>query len=247
MKLLKTIALLALVGLAALDVGATLARDTRTETDQPRGGGAEGGTSYGDNLPEPEPGLPTTTKGFSCVVVDSKLADYEAVITNNTGVIIPEGTQITIYIQPGDIQKTFKLSKYWMPAADIFTLVHGEFDGPMECAFRISYRKGEKEDSTPTFKVPERGDPLTIEAHQTVELSCKIGINENGDYYIFVEQDAVKVMPAGAVITMTTHPDGKVYTATTSQKIYKGGGPVWLDPKFRAGGVPTSCTATATW
>lgn len=247
MTLLKTIALLALVALATFDVGATLARDTRTETDQPRGGGSEGGTSYGDNLPEAEPRLPTTTKGFSCVMVESKLADYEATITNNTGVIIPEGTNITIYIQPGNIQKTFKLAKYWMPGANIFTIVHGDFDEPVECAFRISYRQGEKEDTTPKFKVPQRGEPLTIEAHQTVELSCEIGINSEGVYYIFVKQDGVKVMPAGAVVTMTTHPDGKVYKTTTSQKIYSGGGPVWMDPTFRDGGVPTSCTATATW
>lgn len=154
MKLLKTIALLALAGFAALDTGATLARDTRTETDRPRTETPDGGTSYGDDLPEAKPGLPKSTKGYSCVMLDSKLADYEATVTNNTGAIIPEGTNVTLYIQPGDIQKTFKLSHYWMPGENLFTLINGDFDGPVECAFRISYREGEKDHRTPKFEGP---------------------------------------------------------------------------------------------
>lgn len=247
MKLLTTIALLALTSLSALHADIGLARDTRTETDQPRVDTHDGGTSYTDNMPEPERGLPKTSKGFSCVMLDSKLGDYEATVTNNTGVIIPEGTNITIYVEPGHIQKTFKLSHYWMPGAEIATIINGDFDGPVECAFRISYRPGEKEDDTPKFKVPQRGEPLTIEAHQTVELSCEIGISPDGTYYIFVSQDAVHKMPEGATVTWTTHPDEKSSTSQPLPAIYNGGGVQWFKVDFRKGGVPTSCTATATW
>lgn len=54
-------------------------------------------------------------------------------------------------------------------------------------------------------------------------------------------------MPEGATVTWTTHPDGKSATSQPLPAIYKGGGVQWFKVKFRAGGVPTSCTATASW
>lgn len=131
---------------ALVVVGATPAfsqtRDTRpTEPDRPNvESGDSGGSS--ESAPADEPRLHKSTAGIGCLVKD--LHGSPAVLAvNGTGTVIPAGSVVTLYIQPGSIEKLFKLDTDWQPGQSISVpLKLAQFPEGAECAVRLSDGNG---------------------------------------------------------------------------------------------------------
>lgn len=114
--------------LAVLAVGTVPAlaqtRDTRpdrptTEPERPRMDHGDGDSDVDDG-PLVDASLPTIPFGFECTIDESGTPPHYAYVVNNTGKIVPHGTVITWYVQPGNIMKTYKIEIDWLPGHSIW-------------------------------------------------------------------------------------------------------------------------------
>lgn len=217
MSILKAISLLAL---ATMLSAPTLAQ-AQTRGDQPqRFDGGE--TSYGDNEPNPARRLPRSTDDTFCQIQDKGAEGFNVVVINTTGEDIPAGTVVTIYLQPGDIQKSFKVEQPWLDGFLMFLPNWRPMDTPTDCAVKIAPRRDVKDE--PIFTRPDEGvRKMKLGFHETLGMICVIywwhGTNNKG---IGFTNTSGEVIPKGTVFTFIIQPSGQTGTWTLSGDMEPG-------------------------
>jgi len=127
---------------AVVVAGATPAfsqtRDTRPEPERPTVDRSDNDSSSGDADQSEATSSPRITPGISCIVDIRDGGKLEAKLVNSTGKMIPAGTIITVYIQPGNIQQHYKLQKDWGPGFSLrVSLDANEVSLPAFCSVRV--------------------------------------------------------------------------------------------------------------
>lgn len=210
MNILKAISLLAL----ATVLSAPTLTQAQSRGDQPQRFDG-GGTNYGDKELEPGRRLPRSTEDTLCQVQDKGTEGFSVVIVNTTGEEIPAGTVVTIYLEPGNIQKSFKLEKPWKDGTLLFVPDWRPMDTPTDCAVKVAPWRDVKAD--PVFTKPDEGiRKMKLGFHETLGLSCVTywwhGKNEDT---ITFTNDSDQIIPKGTVFTFIIQPSGQTGTWTT--------------------------------
>lgn len=239
MILSRTILLLAVSAMLATATSPAFAqhRDSRGETEQPH---IENGEGDGEIDKPAVARLPRGAEGTSCVADSLDLSvGFGVNLENETGKVIPKGTVITLYVQPGNIQRLLELNFDWKPGAHLSYTFFGDYSDlslPMECSFKLSPGRGPAE---PKFEIPveepkrqiipkweikptERYIPAKPDFVKA-ELECTPYTWGSFDGYFmkFVgpEPDG---LPPGTVIYWQTLPDGKIHQLTFTNGLPAG-------------------------
>lgn len=147
MRMNTTISILALGAVVAAFVSPALAqRDTRPET-RPT---IEKGDGDSDR-PVIELRLPKSTRGMQCEIGGTRNGIAYVEVVNDTGKTIKAGSTVTIYTQPGNVQKSFVVEKDWKPGQKLDVPLKGvTLAADAECAVRVSPPKRVETPDTPT-------------------------------------------------------------------------------------------------
>lgn len=232
---------------AALLVGAAssaFARDTRADTEPTRIEHG-GGDSEVDNPVMAK--LPRGAEGTSCVVGNlNGVEGFYVALENETGKVIPKGTVITLYVQPGNIQKLLKLNFDWKPGVDLSYDFFGDASLvlPAECSFKLSPGRGPAE---PKFKVPAEDSPVPLPpgdddlVPDPADFACWVEVDENGLRTVHLKNISDTAYPPGTTIAVT-FDNGKTFHATWVG--YFGDGSTKVDPLPNEAywGTPETCT-----
>lgn len=136
----RTISFLALAAVIAVSAAPAFARDTRLETDRPTLEHPGGGDS--DRGTDIEARLPKSSKGMRCHVGETRNGIAYVEVVNDTGKTIPAGSTVTIYTQPGNVQKLFTVHKDWQRGQTLDVPLKGvKFAEDETCAVRVSVKK----------------------------------------------------------------------------------------------------------
>lgn len=235
MQLMKTIAMLLLAGTAMLDTSLALARDSRNEPERPpiesRGGG--GSSHDTDRDPQPERRLPKSSKGMICRVGEARNGVFYVSLINDTGAVIPAGSTVTVYVQPGNVEKLYKVDKDWQPGQKLDLPLKGVALGEdAACSVRVKLAE-----PAPTPDEPDEpqdggeepggndapGDkPFSVPGGTITGDTGPLGDSEDPDklmsaacvIYPWGRVDLVNsgnvMWPSGAVLEVTL-PNGQVY------------------------------------
>lgn len=142
-----SIAAMATLLVAGLTPALAQTRDTRPEPQRPRVENGGGSDSSSTDI-KIEPRLPKSTDGVRCLIKQTH-GGPEVTVVNGTGKVIPAGTVVTFYMQPGNIQKTFKLETDWQPGQPIAVPVKlAELPQDAECAVKLATPDGGPEPET---------------------------------------------------------------------------------------------------
>lgn len=210
MRFAKAISLLALGALVTTGIMPANARDTRTETDRPRiesGGG-------GDSRPEEQakPRLPKSTVGVRCVIKEGH-SGFGAQLVNGTGKVIFAGSVVTVYIQPGNVQKQFVLETDWLPGDPLPVPLKGvELTAVSTCAVKVEFAEPKPPASTPDMW------KFTCEEYLPFSPGS-----------LKVENTTPYPIPEGTHIKVTVMPGPVEYEVVTWGKISNFGGIVFED------------------
>lgn len=224
----------------------------RPRTDLDRPSDSHGGDSDFDDGPQIDGKLPTTPVGFECHIEDDGTPPAYAYVVNNTGKLIPHGTVITWYVQPGNIVKTYKVEIDWMPGVSIWIPDADNAIKTLPATCAISLRV--VANPTPAGEDPAADGPTILTKRQLREqsdrpipLKCEMKY-VMGKWVPVVTYDG----PAGLVggpqtLTIEVQPGGKTlisqiygeWTPGTKQTLvnWPGEDDPYIDP-------PT-CTAVA--
>jgi hypothetical protein len=194
---------------AALVVGTTPAfsqtRDTRpTEPDRPTTEQGEKDSSEERADPAQSRRLPKATPGTDCEAHADGNGAWEVTVANESGNTLAAGTVLTLYLQPGNVQKTFKLETDWYPGTEIdVTVKAGDFELGARCVVKIMPKRAD------TGKPGLGGVPWY--AQGPVGFTCLgLTVYSPDHAYITLVNDYAVVIPAGTKIVFQL-PDGQWY------------------------------------
>ena len=202
----------AAIVVAGLSPAFAQTRDTRPLPERPP---VESSQHDDDTEPQDKPRLPKSSAGVDCLV-DGKNSAW-VVVTNDTGATIPAGSTVTIYVQPGNIQKLYKLNKPLKAGAQTLVELDADVARPAFCSVKVSPgRAADGPSITPTGKGTEQElRKLRLGFHETLGLTCVTywwhGNNETG---IGFTNTSDKVIPKGTVFTFIIQPSGQTGTWT---------------------------------
>ena len=130
----RTLSFLALAAVVVVSATPAFARDTRPETDRPsieqKGDGDS--ARHADDLR-----LPRSSRGMQCHIGGTRKGVAYVEVVNDTGKVIPAGSTVTIYTQPGNVQKLFTVQKDWQPGQKLDVPLKGAtFAKDETCAVR---------------------------------------------------------------------------------------------------------------
>lgn len=244
-----TVAVLLAAGVAPLLAQET--RDTRPQPQRPVIESSDGGSSATER--EPAPRLPKPTDGVRCLVKQGH-GGPELLAVNGTGKVIPSGTLVTLYLQPGNIQKLFKLETDWQPGQSIGIPVKlADLPEGADCAVKLADGApeqqpvandpgtpsggGEDEPDYSSEQLPGHRDPSIVD-----EVSCTVfGSAQPGYNYLVFTNTGTSTLPAGTKVAINM-PDGSVYTYEVGAP-YVPGGDWGIDGLF-PDGIPEGWTCT---
>ncbi|WP_156387386.1 hypothetical protein [Devosia sp. Root105] len=212
-------------------------RDTRPQQGRPIiEHGDEGGGSV-------EPGqkqrLPKSTEGVRCLVKEGH-GGPEILAVNGTGQVIPAGTVVTFYMQPGNVQKLFKLTDDWAPGQSLAIPVKlAELPDDAECSLKLKSSPEPEmpaDDPVPAAEPePEPEDqpagqdwvpPEGWVSIQSDQFSCKVYDHqyawEPTPSILFFANTSGGTLPAGTKVIITM-PDGSIEEFTLGSPYPPGG------------------------
>lgn len=206
MRFGRTISLLAL---AALLVGAAspafAQRDTRPE-ERPQIEKSEHHDERDDRSDDGR--LPKGTPGTTCELVWEGDQINGVLLSNDTGKTIPVGTVITVYIQPGNIQKQFKVTADWHAGTVVdVTIDVGAIQSIAACSIKVKPERNSKELPQPSEKA------RWYDGHE-VAFGCSVGWDgtvEPNQLYVQMWNDSDVAIPAGTKLVFVL-PSGEWMT-----------------------------------
>jgi len=205
MRFTKAISLLALAALLAGSASPAFAqRDTRPE-DRPQ---IETSEDHDERDDRPDVGrLPKGTAGTECELVWDGDQISGVLLSNDTGKTIPVGTVITVYIQPGNIQKQFKVTVDWHAGTEVD--IANDFGGVSSiatCSMKVQPERAESRG----LPQPEGELPWYEQGPLAFRCLAPWVISENS-VMVGLFNDGAAVIPAGTKIIFQL-PDGQWYT-----------------------------------
>lgn len=218
-----SLALMAAVVVAGATPAFSQTRDTRpTEPDRPTIEQGEKGGSE-ERVDPAQPGkLPKGSPGMLCELTWDDNEIVGVLVTNDTGKLIPAGTMVTVYVQPGGIQKQYKVTADWHPgqALDIAIDIGG-VQSIAACSIKLKPERNSNE-------LPQPAEDTPWYLSGKVEFSCSvnwnssvapaqlyIGLMNRGNVTIPKGTKIVFVLPSGEWMTYVLEKDwlpGEVFT-----------------------------------
>jgi len=252
MDAFKRFSIAALATILVAGAAPAFAQDTRdTRPQQGRPIIEQGDEGGGSVEPEQKQRLPKSTEGVRCLVKEGH-GGPEILAVNGTGKVIPAGTVVTLYLQPGNIQKLFKLETDWQPGQSIGIPVKlADLPEGADCAVKLADAAeqqpvadepntpngGEDEPDYSSEQLPGHRDPAIVD-----EVSCTVfGSAEPGYNYLVFANTGTSTLPAGTKVAINM-PDGSVYTYEVGAP-YVPGGDWGIDGLF-PDGIPEGWTCT---
>lgn len=222
MDAFKRLSIVAMAAVLAAGAVPALAQ-TRTdpEPDRPRIEKGDGGGS--ETARNDEGRLPKSTAGVRCLVKEGH-GGPEILAVNGTGKVIPAGTVVTLYMQPGNVEKLFKLTEDWAPGQSLAVPVKlAELPEDAECSLKL---KSSPEPEMPADDPAEEPEPEDQPAEeeewvppegwvsiQSDQFSCKVYDNqyawEPTPSFLFFVNTSGDTLPAGTKVIITM-PDGSI-------------------------------------
>jgi hypothetical protein len=121
----------------------TIGGDITSPGDPFRPGDVRGGTDRGHG-PTSDGALPKSTKDIICRVGEGRNGVSYVSLVNDTGAIIPAGATITVYIQPGNIEKQVQIETDWPPGKKLDVILKGmSVEKDAACAVQLQLETGE--------------------------------------------------------------------------------------------------------
>lgn len=233
-----------LVAMAALLAAGTAPAFAQTRDTRPERPVVERDDSSGSGATETrqEPRLPKPTEGVRCLIKQGH--DGPAILAvNGTGKVIPAGTVVTLYLQPGNIQKLFKLDTDWQPGQSIGVPVKlGELPEGAACSMKVTPVEDKGNEGTPdpdgSDQPPDGGDaqppgpmpdlptgegdpapPVILDAETTCQLRPT---NDDASLWgVDIQNLGPDSWPVGTQIHLTL-PNGTELTITLENEIPVG-------------------------
>jgi hypothetical protein len=233
---------------------------TRTDPvpDRPR---TERGDGDGEVQKPIQAKLPRGADGTTCIAESLDLSvGFGVLLENETGKVIPKGTVITLYVQPGNIQQMLQLNFDWKPGVHLSYTFFGDYSYlslPMECSFKLSPGRGPaeprfeipadepKRQVIPRWKFQPQSTPVPPEQEDFVpdpaDFACWVDIDENGVRTVYIKNVSDVGYPPGTSIAVT-FDNGKTLTMTWVG--YFGDGKTEDQPLANEAywGTPETCT-----
>lgn len=214
MDALKRFSLAALAAILVAGAAPAFAQ-TRTdpEPDRPRVEDGDHGDS--ETARAQEGRLPKSTEGIRCLVKEGH-GGLAVSVVNGTGKVIPAGTIVMFYMQPGNIQKLFKLEADWAPGKPIEVPLKGvQVSADSTCAVKVAPPTNEPTETpddlpeTPSNPLETPDDPP--EPSQVGEVGCKV-ITGPPPFEATLDFKNIGQynLPAGTKV-MTVMPDGSIH------------------------------------
>jgi hypothetical protein len=204
-----SLALMAAVVVAGATPAFSQTRDTRpTEPDRPTIEQGEKGSGGDRAEPERVSRLPKPSPGTDCEVRADGNGSWEVTVANESGKTISAGTVLTLYLQPGNVQKTFKLETDWYSGTEIdVTLKAGDFELGARCVVKIMPTRAD----TGGSGLNEADGEVPWYAQGPVGFTCLgLTVYAEDHAYITLVNDYAAVIPAGTKIVFQL-PDGQWY------------------------------------
>ncbi|KQW78223.1 hypothetical protein ASC89_15650 [Devosia sp. Root413D1] len=193
-----SLALMAAVVVAGATPAFSQTRDTRpTEPDRPTIEQGEKGGSE-ERADRAQPGrLPKGTPGTECKLAWDGDQISGVLLTNDTGKMIPVGTVITVYIQPGNIQKQYKVTADWHPGTVVDIAIDvGSVTSIAACSMKV------QPDRSGQLPQPEPEKPWYMQGE--VSFYCTVVWRWDpppGRPFVSFKNDGDVMIPAGTTIT----------------------------------------------
>lgn len=213
-----SLALMAAVVVAGATPAFSQTRDTRpTEPDRPTIERGEKGSSE-ERADPAQPGrLPKGTPGTACELAWDGDQISGVLLTNDTGKMIPVGTVITVYIQPGNIQKQYKVTANWHPGTVVDIAVDvGSVTSIAACSMKV------QPDRSGQLPQPEEETPWYLKGE--VSFYCFVNWHWNpppARPFILFENDGDVMIPAGTKIVFML-PLGEAMTYVLEEDWFPG-------------------------
>lgn len=206
-----SLALMAAVVVAGATPAFSQTRDTRpTEPDRPTiEQGEKGGGGSDRAEPERVNRLPQPSPGTACEAHADGNGFWEVTVTNETGKTIPAGTVLTLYLQPGNVQKTFKLETDWYSGTGIdVTVKAGEFELGARCVVKVMPKRAD----TGGRGLPQPEGEVPWYAQGPATFRCiELHVITDDAVVVRLFNDGATAIPAGTKIVFQL-PDGQWYT-----------------------------------
>lgn len=210
-----SLALMAAVVVAGAAPAFSQTRDTRpTEPDRPTIEQKEKDSSE-ERADPAQPGrLPKGSPGMLCKLTWDDDEIVGVLVTNDTGKLIPAGTIVTVYVQPGGIQKQYKVTADWYPgqAMDIAIDIGG-VDAIAACSIKLKPERDSKQlpqpaEDTPWYLAGKVEFKCAVNWNNSVEpAQLYIGLQNSGNVTIPKGTKIVFVLPSGEWMTYELKKD----------------------------------------
>jgi hypothetical protein len=199
-----SLALMAAVVVTGTTPAFSQTRDTRpTEPDRPtieRSDDDNGEAEVTERIHR----LPKGSPNISCAVIFDGTDFVEITVSNDTGKTIPAGTVITLYVQPGDVEKLYKLETDWDPGTEIEVMLKaGDIKAPARCSVRVKPERAER-------GLPQPEKDVSWYAAGDVDFECVV-IEKYGKLLVQFKNTGEISILAGATFTYTL-PWGQTVT-----------------------------------
>lgn len=224
----------AAITIAGLSPAYAQTRDTRPDPEPDRPRIETNNSGRGDaGSAETAPRLPKASPGIDCILDDDSAHNLEATVVNKTGKTLSAGTILTLYVQPDNIQKLFKLETNWLPNMALSVPLKGAgIQLPAFCAVKVSTARTEAEPpagvndpglpagpGTPGGAASENNDDnlnkLLFMPGDKVKtsFSCMVVYDEQTGHYLMQFTNTGNVtLPEGTHI-LYSYPDGYTYAS----------------------------------
>jgi len=233
---------------------------TRTDPipDRPR---THNGGGNGEVQKPVQAKLPHGAEGTTCAADSLDLSvGFGVSLENETGKVIPRGTVITLFVQPGNIQQLLQLNFDWKPGVHLNYTFFGDYSDlslPMACSFKLSPGRGPaepkfklpakepKRQMAPKWKIQPQSAPVPPEQENFVadpaDFACWVEVDENGVRTVYIKNISDVGYPPGTSIAVT-FDNGKTLTKTWVG--YFGDGKTEDEPLANEAywGTPETCT-----
>jgi hypothetical protein len=135
MILNRMVSILALSALLATSFTPAIAGDTRADPPRIEQRGDRGADDKSVKWKLPKP-----TRGISCTSFSEGLLFVK--LTNGTGTTIPAGTELTLYVDPGEKVMHVTLEYDWLPGATVNYGISADVDLEIVCSARVKTDRG---------------------------------------------------------------------------------------------------------
>jgi len=205
MRLNTTLTLLALAAAVAA-TPAFAQRDTRPDPDKPRIERQDHQEERADNTER----LRKSSPGMACELTWDGNLISGVIVKNDTGKTIKAGTVVTVYIQPGNIEKQYKVTADWPSGTEMdISIDVGGVESIAACAIRIKPERADKGLPQPTEETPWY---LTGEVGFGCHLAWRSkGFDKPAELYIMFRNTGDVTIPAGTKIVFVL-PSGEWMT-----------------------------------